>query len=62
MERFVTVGMLNFGRDLLLDFGRVYADFLNTPRKIRLLSVRPILDLRNAVHCRDNGFVSRSTS
>jgi hypothetical protein len=31
MERFVTVGMLNFGRDLLLDFGRVYADFLNTP-------------------------------
>jgi len=29
MERFVTTGMLNFGRDLLLDFGRVYADFLN---------------------------------
>lgn len=29
MKRFVIVGMLNFGRNLLLDFGRVYADFFN---------------------------------
>jgi hypothetical protein len=29
MERFVTVGMLSFGENLLLDFGRVDAGFLN---------------------------------
>jgi hypothetical protein len=29
MKRFVTVGMLSFGENLLLDFGRVDAGFLN---------------------------------
>ena len=62
MKRFVIVGMLNLGRNILLDLDRVYADFPNTPRKIGLPSVRPILDLRNAIRCLDKGFVSRSAS
>ena len=36
MKRFVTVGMLNLGRNLLLDLGRVYADFFNTPLQDRI--------------------------
>jgi hypothetical protein len=36
MKRFVTVRMLNLGRNLLLDLGRVYADFLNTPPQDRI--------------------------
>jgi hypothetical protein len=35
MERFVTVGMLSFGENLLLEFGRVDAGFLNTPPQDR---------------------------
>jgi len=29
MERFITVGILSFGENLLLDFGKVDAGFFN---------------------------------